>query len=82
MNMAAAATLKSTTLENQLLEIVELIAIKQGDPATNPDAVTFITSYNRNNLSGQFTIALNIPSTDAIDATDGSIDILADDVYL
>lgn len=79
--MAAAATLKSTTLENQLLEIIELVAIKQGDPATNPDGVTFITSYNRNNLTGQFTIALSFPSSDVIDTADGSIDILADTVY-
>jgi hypothetical protein len=81
--MAAAATLKSTTLENQLLEIVELISIKQGGgTATNPDAVTFVTAYNRNNLTGQYTISLSIPSTDAIDPTDGSIDILADAVYI
>ncbi|HEY9863141.1 MAG TPA: hypothetical protein V6D21_03080 [Candidatus Obscuribacterales bacterium] len=80
--MAAAVVTKSTTLENQLLEIVELIAIKQGDPATNPDAVNFITSYNRNNLTGQFTVALSFPSSDVIDATDGSIDVLADAVYL
>lgn len=80
--MAAAATLKSTTLENQLLEIIELIAIKQGDPATNPDGVNFITSYNRNNLTGQYTIALSFGSVDTLDAVDGSIDILADTAYL
>lgn len=79
--MAAAATLKSTTLENQLLEVIELTAVKQGDPATNPNNITIITAYNRNNLTGQYTVALTFGSVDTLD-DDGSIDILADSVFL
>ncbi len=81
--MAAAAILKSLTLENQLLEIVELVAIKQGGGiAVNPGAVTVVNSYNRNNLTGQYTISLSIGSTDSINATTGSLEILADSIFV
>ena len=64
------------------MEIIELIGIKQGDPATNPDAIIFVNSNNRDNLTGEYTIALSIPSNDQIDPVDGSIDTLADAVFL
>jgi hypothetical protein len=81
--MAAAATLKSATLENQLLEVVELMAVKQGGGiATNPNAETVITSYNRNNLTGQYTISISLSSVDTINTTTGTLEILADPVFV
>ena len=79
--MAAAATLNSTTLENQLPELIEKIKEKQADAATNPNSVNTITAYNTNDLTNRATVTVSWENVDAIDATDGSIDTLAKEVY-
>lgn len=80
--MSGAATLGSTTLEGQLNECVELIRMKQRDTTTaNPNNVSMITAFNTNDLTNIRTVTLQYAVDDVIDATDGSIDTTAVEVY-
>lgn len=80
--MASAAVLNADTLESQLLEIVERIAISQQDTLKNPNNATVITAYNRNNLTGVLTVSITMQTVDSIDATTGGIKIEADPVFV
>ena len=80
--MASAITFKSTTLEGQLMEACERVSALQVDELKNPDGITVVSAYSRNNLSGIVTVSLIIPTSDSIDAIDGSIDVLATSVFL
>lgn len=80
--MASAITFKSTTLEGQLMEACERIAVLQVDETKNPNAISIVSTYSRNNLTGIVTVSLTIPTSDTIDVTDGSIDVLAESVFL
>ncbi|HET8689545.1 MAG TPA: hypothetical protein VFM18_23280 [Methanosarcina sp.] len=79
--MATAATLAADTLEQQLVECVKRIRIKQITATNNPDGINFVTAMNRNEVTGVLTISLTIPTTDMIDPADGSIDYTAIAVY-
>lgn len=78
--MATAATLTSATLENQMLEVIELISRKQQDTATNPNGVTVITAASRNDLTGIKTVTISVPTTDKIDASGGNV-VVAEEVF-
>lgn len=80
--MATAATLSADTLEQQAIEVVKRIRMKQIDTAKNPDGVTMVTAMTRNEVSGLVTISLSIPTIESIDSEDGSIDYIALDPYL
>ncbi|VXD15993.1 conserved hypothetical protein [Planktothrix serta PCC 8927] len=80
--MASPATLNADTLEQQLVEIIKRVRIKQLDTAKNPDGVSMITAMTRNEVSGLVTVSLSIPTIEAIDVTDGSIDYSALAPYL
>ena len=79
--MAAAITTSSTTLENQVLEIVEALVAKQITTASNPDGITTVTTYTRNMTTGVVTITMAVPTDATLDATDGSVDITATSIY-
>lgn len=79
--MAAAVTLSSATLENQLPELIEKIKMKQMDQSKNPDGINTITAFNTNDLTNRTTVTLAWDNVDVIDSTDGSIDTLAKEVY-
>ena len=78
--MASAVTLASTTLENQLLECVELIAAKQIEADKNPNGINVVTTYSRNMASGAITVALTIPTEDSL--VGGKIQVGAASIYL
>jgi len=80
--MATAVTLAADTLEQQLVETVKRVRIKQITPAKNPDGINFVTAMNRNEVTGLLTVTLSIPTTETIDETDGSIDYTAVAAYL
>lgn len=80
--MASVQTLNADTLEGQLLEIIERVAVYQGDPVKNPNTATVITNYTRNNLTGVVTVSITMNTVDAIDATTGGIKIEADPVFI
>jgi len=80
--MAAAATLGSTTLENQLHEVLELMSRKQVSTTDNPDGITTVTAYSRNNLTGILTATVQLRTTDTVDAATGSNVVVAEEVYL
>lgn len=80
--MATAATLSADTLEQQMVEIIKRIRIKQLDAVKNPDGINMVTSMSRNEITGLVSVTLSIPTTDVIDSTDGSIDYSALAPYL
>lgn len=80
--MAAAATLAAETLEQQLVETVKRVRIKQITAAKNPDGINFVTAMTRNEVTGVLSVTLTIPTTETIDETDGSIDYSAVATYL
>lgn len=80
--MAAIQTLNADTLEGQLLEIIERVAVYQGDPVKNPNTATVITAYNRNNLTGVVTVSITMQTDDTIDATTGGIKVEAQSVFV
>ncbi|MGI0496086.1 hypothetical protein ACOKW7_19165 [Limnospira platensis CENA597] len=80
--MASPVTLKGTTLEHQLLEVVEQVQRAQTDATRNPDGVTVVTAYTRNMATGAVTVSLTIPTDDVLDSTDGSIDVEAIAVFV
>lgn len=80
--MASVQVLNADTLESQLLEIVERIAVAQGDPIKNPNNATIVTAYNRNNLTGVLTVSITMSTSDSIDATTGGIKVEADPVFI
>lgn len=80
--MAIAQTLNADTLESQLLEIVERVAVYQQDTAKNPNNATVITAYNRNNLTGVLTVSITMQTVDSIDAISGGIKVEADPVFV
>lgn len=58
--MASAVTLQSTTLEGQLVEIIELMQILELDPDANPNNENRITGNNsldNASVNGTFNIA-------------------------
>ncbi|MEA5500365.1 hypothetical protein VB834_09240 [Limnoraphis robusta Tam1] len=79
--MASAITTVSTTLEGQLLEIIESIASVQVVAERNPDSITLVTTYSRNMATGAITFAGAVPTTDALDGT-GKIVVGAATVYI
>lgn len=80
--MASPVTLNAGTLEHQLLEAIEQLQRVQLSSTRNPDGVTIVTSYTRNMSTGAVTVSLTIPTDDVLDATDGSIDVLAVPVFI
>ncbi len=80
--MAAPITTKSLTLEGQLQEIIDALTAKQINPATNPDNITIIGTYNVNALTGFLNASFVLPVDSDIDPADGSVDYLARAVYL
>lgn len=80
--MATAATLNADTLEQQMVEVIKRVRIKQLDTAKNPDGLNMVTSMTRNEVSGLVSVILSIPTTEAIDSADGSIDYTALAPYL
>ena len=80
--MASTQVLNADTAEGQLLEIVERVAVMQGDPLKNPDNASIISSYNRNNLTGVVTVAITMQTVDSIDATTGGIKVEANPVFV
>lgn len=80
--MAIAQTLNADTLESQLLEVVERIAVYQQDTLKNPNNATVITAYNRNNLTGVLTVSISMQTVDSIDSTSGGIKVEADPVFV
>ena len=59
--MASAVTLQSTTLEGQLVELIERIQILESNPDANPNnqnRVTGNNSLDNGNINGTFNIAL------------------------
>lgn len=75
--MASVQTLNADTLEGQLLEVIERVAVMQVDPLKNPNNITIVTSYNRNNLTGIVTVSITLGTSDTIDATTGGIKVEA-----
>lgn len=80
-NMASAITTVSTTLEGQLLEIIESIASVQVITERNPDNITLITTYSRNMATGAITFAGTVATTDTLDMA-GKIVVGAATVYI
>ncbi|WP_434221920.1 hypothetical protein ACOKW7_24890 [Limnospira platensis CENA597] len=80
--MASPVILKGTTLEHQLLEVVEQVQRAQTDATRNPDGVTVVTAYTRNMATGAVTVSLTIPTDDVLDSIDGSIDVEAIPVFV
>ncbi|MGI0499585.1 hypothetical protein [Limnospira platensis] len=80
--MASPVTLKGTTLEHQLLEVVEQVQRAQTNATRNPDGVTVVTAYTRNMATGAVTVSLTIPTDDVLDSNDGSIDVQAIAVFV
>ncbi|WP_434222817.1 hypothetical protein ACOKW7_14275 [Limnospira platensis CENA597] len=80
--MASPVTLKGTTLEHQLLEVVEQVQRAQTNATRNPDGVTVVTAYTRNMATGAVTVSLTIPTDDVLDTNDGSIDVQAIAVFV
>lgn len=80
--MAAPITFIASSLEGQLMEAVERVSILQVDETKNPNEINIVSAYTRNNLTGVVTVSLSIPTTDTIDPTDGSVDVLAEPVFL
>ncbi|MGI0499387.1 hypothetical protein, partial [Limnospira platensis] len=75
-------TLKGTTLEHQLLEVVEQVQRAQINADRNPDGATVVTAYTRNMATGAVTVSLTIPTDDVLDTNDGSIDVQAIAVFV
>ncbi|MGC9384890.1 MAG: hypothetical protein ACP5D6_09845 [Kosmotogaceae bacterium] len=71
--MSVAVTTSSSTLENQLFEVIEYISRKQADETANPDGVSIVTAYSRNNTTGLVTVTLNIPTEDVIHTNGGNL---------
>lgn len=80
--MASVQTLNADTLEGQLLEVIERVAVMQQDGLKNPNNATVITAYNRNNLTGIVTVSITMATVDTIDATTGGIKVEADPVFI
>ncbi|MGI0499193.1 hypothetical protein [Limnospira platensis] len=80
--MASPVTLKGTTLEHQLLEVIEQVQRAQINATRNPNGVTVVTAYTRNMATGAVTVSLTIPTDDVLDATNGSIDVEAIAVFV
>ncbi len=58
--MANSATLQATTIEQQLIELINLIQILERNSAKNPDNRDFVSgTYNSN--TGVFSATINIP---------------------
>lgn len=77
--MAAAITTTATTLEGQLLEIVQTMQIAENNSATNPNGSNFVTG-TINTDTENFTGTFNIPVTPAIGA--GGVATYAAEAYL
>ena len=80
--MATKKTLGAATLENQLLEIIEPTQRMQSIASNNPDGATVVTAYTRNMATGLVTVSLSIPTDDVLDPTDGSIDVIATELFV
>lgn len=77
--MASAITTTATTLEGQLLEIIQTIQLSENDSAKNPNGsnnVTGTINTDTNSFSGSFTI----PVTPSVGA--GGSPTYAADAYL
>lgn len=85
--MATAANLNSTTLEQQLLELIERIRDKQeakdanGLYTKNPNGIMAISNYNINGLSGEMECTINLPVNISIDGTNGALRAIATAIY-
>ncbi|MFO7143878.1 hypothetical protein B9T16_20835 [Arthrospira sp. PCC 8006] len=80
--MASPVTLNGDTLEHQLLEVIEQVQRAQISGTRNPDGVTVVTTYTRNMATGAVTVSLTIPTDDVLNATSGSIDVIAIPVFI
>lgn len=86
--MATSANLVSTTLENQLAEIIERLRDKQeakdaaGNYTKNPDSVFVITNYQLNGIDATLEATITLPVNITIDSANGALQALARSVYL
>lgn len=77
--MASAITTTATTLEGQLLEIVQTIQLSENNSAKNPNGSNFVTgTINTDNET--FTGTFNIPVTPSVGA--GGSPTYAAETYL
>lgn len=80
--MASVQILNADTLEGQLMECIERVAVAQGNALTNPNNASIVTSYTRNNLTGVLTVSITMATTDTIDPTTGGIKVEAEAVFI
>jgi hypothetical protein len=69
--MAALTPLKSTTVEDALLELIEQAAELQVATAHNPQNVTVVSNYSRNGLTGAMTATITLPVSSVANTTTG-----------
>ena len=79
--MAAAYVTKGTTVETQLLELLEKIADLQATASSNPDNVTVIPTYTRNMVTGVLTATISLPVSSAPDSVSGLPVLSAEEVF-
>ena len=79
--MSAAITTVSSTLENQLFEIIEALADKQGDETSNANGAIVVSGYTRNNATGVISCTISLPTTDSADASTGGRLMVATEVF-
>ena len=86
--MATPANLVSSTLEQQLAEIIERLRDKQegkdaaGNYIKNPDSVFVITNDQLNGIDGMLEATIALPVNITIDPANGALQALAKSIYL
>ncbi len=70
--MASSVTLASTTIEQQLIELVTRIQVLENNTANNPDGQNFVTG-SANYDTGVFSGTFNIPFTVNVDGSGNPI---------
>ena len=70
--MASSATLASTTIEQQLIELVTRIQVLENNATNNPDGQNFVTG-SANYDTGVFSGTFNIPFSVNVDGSGNPI---------
>lgn len=78
--MASAITTRSTTLEGQLMEIIEAISTVQASADQNPNNEAVISGYTRNMATEIISCSIAINTEDTQDANGNTL-ISASEVF-
>ena len=75
--MASAITTTATTLEGQLLEIINAVQIAELNSARNPNNTNAVPVATFNSETNVFNATISLPVSAQVSTTDGKLEVMA-----